>query len=505
MATTRVAAQSATPGESPYGSLDGIEPDENGVVLPTGFTSRIIGTAGEPVAGTDHLWHAYPDGAATFPDDAGGWYYVCNSEVFSFFAANSGGVSAIHFGPEGEILEAYPILSGSQSNCSGGPTPWGTWLSCEEEFDETGRVWECDPTGAQDAVVHDAMGRWAHEAAAVDPVGEQVYMTQDHPAGLLYRFTPDVYPDLSAGILEAATVTGSNVTWTEVPDPLGGSMPTREQIPGATQFNGGEGIWYHDGFVYFTSKGDNSVHAVNVLDQVYSLIWSAGPEPDPVAAVLSGVDNITVSAATGDLYVAEDGGTMEVVIITPDGQVAPFCRVPGHAESEITGPCFDPSGGRLYFSSQRGPTPKAINEIVPAMTMDGRFGGITYEITGPFSGAIPPATTTTLAPPTTPAPSTPPTTEGAPVDTPAPAATDAPADSAPSTTVPSPVTTLAAADAQQSGEDDGSGVAIGIGVAAAAAAAIGAAVFFARRRSDGDEEVQGTAAGPDDDDEPQAR
>jgi hypothetical protein len=495
MAASRATAQTATPGESPYGSLDGIEPDENGIVLPEGFTSRIIGTAGEPVAGTDHLWHAYPDGAATFPDGEGGWYYTCNSEVFSFMAANSGGVSAVHFGSDGEILGAYPILSGSQSNCAGGPTPWGTWLSCEEEFDETGRVWECDPTGEQAAVVHEAMGRWAHEAAAVDPVGEQIYMTQDHPEGLLYRFTPDTYPDLSAGLLEAATVTGSDVTWTEVPDPLGSSVPTREQIPGATRFNGGEGIWYHDGFVYFTSKGDNSVHAIDLLDQAYSLIWRAGPDPDPNAAVLSGVDNITVSTATGDLYVAEDGGTMEVVILTPDGQVAPFCRVPGHEGSEITGPCFDPNGERLYFSSQRAPTPKAMNEIVPAMVAEDRFGGVTFEITGPFNGATPPALTTTLVPPTTPAPSAPPVTETAPADTPA------PTDSAPSTEVPSPVTTLAKADPQQSGDgdDDGSGVAIGIGVAAAAAAAIGAVVFFVRRRSDAGDEALPAADGADDD------
>lgn len=73
----------------------------------------------------------------------------------------------MRFGPTGEIRDAYRILDGTSSNCAGGPTPWATWLSCEE-FEE-GRVWECDPTGRHRARVHDAMGVFKHEAAAVSP------------------------------------------------------------------------------------------------------------------------------------------------------------------------------------------------------------------------------------------------------------------------------------------------------------------------------------------------
>ena len=66
-----------------------------------------------------------------------------------------------------------------------------------------------------------------------------------------------------------------------------------------------------------------------------------------------------MAAASGDVFVAEDGGNLEVVLITPEGDVLPFVRVvePGHEGSEITGPVFSPDGTRLYFSSQRGPTP----------------------------------------------------------------------------------------------------------------------------------------------------
>ena len=70
-------------------------------------------------------------------------------------------------------------------------------------------------------------------------------------------------------------------------------------------------------------------------------------------APLTGVDNITASGA-GELFVAEDGGDMQVCVISPAGRVAPFLRVAGHPRSEVTGPALSPDGSRLYFSSQRG-------------------------------------------------------------------------------------------------------------------------------------------------------
>jgi hypothetical protein len=220
---TVAGAQSSV---GPYGSIDDVEPDDNGVILPPGFTSRIVAIAGESVGDTGYEWHAFPDGAGTFEDGRSGWYHVCNSEVH---VAGAGGVSAIHFAPDGEILEAYRILEGSISNCAGGPTPWGTWLSCEEEAGGHGLVWECDPAGKDPSVAHPAMGLFKHEAVAVDPVAEQLYLTQDEPLGNLYRYTPQAYPDLSAGLLEAATVdpATASVMWTEVPDPSGQSARTK--------------------------------------------------------------------------------------------------------------------------------------------------------------------------------------------------------------------------------------------------------------------------------------
>jgi secreted PhoX family phosphatase len=385
-------------GAGPYGSIEGRAPDANGLLLPEGFTSRVIAVAGEPVAGTGYPWHVFPDGAATFADEErdGGWYHVVNSEVF--LPAGAGGASALRFGPDGEIVDAYRVLEGSTANCAGGPTPWGTWLSCEESLDSQGQVWECDPTGRRPAELRPAMGRWRHEAAAVDPDGEAVYLTEDDPAGRLYRFTPDAYPDLAAGRLDAAVVDAAGaVTWVPVPDPSAAATLVHDQVPAATVFSGGEGIWYHDGSVVFTTKHDNGVHAIDLREQRYRRLWDGTATPEP----LSGVDNVTASAS-GDLFVAEDGGNMELVLITPDGEVVPFLRVLGHDGSEVTGPAFSPDGTRLYFSSQRGPTPRTLSEIAGdrGVTGDSRNGGVTFEVTGPFRQpeAEPrPSPTTTLA------------------------------------------------------------------------------------------------------------
>jgi len=129
--------------------------------------------------------------------------------------------------------------------------------------------------------------------------------------------------------------------------------------------------------VYFTTKGDNRVWTYDPVANSLTIIYDDSTSPTPV---LTGVDNVTVSRS-GDVFVAEDGGNMELVVLSPEGDVAPFLRL-GVSGSEITGPAFDPSGTRLYFSSQRNP-------------------GRTYEITGPFRSAIPPSTTTTTTTSTT--------------------------------------------------------------------------------------------------------
>lgn len=354
------ALRNAWGADGPYGPLRAA--DANGIELPARFSSRVVGCSGQAIAGTSYIWHSAPDGGACFPVADGGWVYASNSELGS----GGGGVGVLRFGASGSITGAYRILGGTSRNCSGGATPWGTWLSCEEIG--TGQVWECDPMGVTPAVVRPAMGRFNHEAAAVDPDRRCVYLTEDHADGRLYRFQPSSWPDLAAGTLEVASVSGSTVTWSPVPDPAGTSTATRDQAAGSTAFNGGEGAWYASGKLWFTTKGDNRVWEIDLVadPQTIRVIYDDNTSPNPV---LTGVDNI-VGSTSDDLFVAEDGGNLELVIIEPNGATSAFLRVLNQTGSELAGPAFDPSGTRLYFSSQRGPT--------------GSGSGVTYEVTGPF-------------------------------------------------------------------------------------------------------------------------
>jgi hypothetical protein len=355
------------------GPLEG--PDANGLLLPRGFRSRVVARSRQaPIAGQAFLWHAAPDGGAVFPAGDGGWIYVSNSEI-PLLGGTSGGASALRFASDGTLRDAYSILSGTSLNCAGGPTPWGTWLSCEEH--SAGTVWECDPQGRAAAVQRLALGTFQHEAVTVDPGRHQLYLTEDMADGRFYRFSPakltsDGFPDLSAGVLEVAEVvegaTGP-VRWhvLDAPNPGPSDVPTRHQVPASTPFDGGEGIWFHDDIVYYTTKGDDRVWAYDARREMLAILYDADMWVEPI---LRGVDNIVV-ARTGDVIVAEDGDDMQIVAITPSGQVAPLLQVVGQAGSEITGPAFDPAGRRLYFSSQRGENNNSAR-------------GITYEVEGPF-------------------------------------------------------------------------------------------------------------------------
>jgi uncharacterized protein DUF839 len=346
-------------GSTRYGPLG--PPDANGLQLAPGFRSRVVARSGDPVGPNGYVWHAAPDGGRCFwaPD---GWIYVSNSEVDVV-----GGVGMLRFDLAGNVIEARRLLDNTNRNCSGGHTPWGTWLSCEEVA--TGRVYEVDPFGVQAPKPRNAMGRFQHEGAAVDGVRQVAYLTEDETNGLFYRYRYSAPNDLSSGVLEAARVDGDVVTWLPVPDPAARQQPTRLQVAGATPFGGAEGVWYDRDVVNFATKFDDKVWAYDVVSSRLSVVYDWTTK---VAPVLRGVDNIAVR--NGDIFVCEDQGILgfpedpELCVIEPNGIVSVFLRAVGQRTSELTGAGFNPAGDRLYLSSQRG--------------VDGR--GLTYEITGPF-------------------------------------------------------------------------------------------------------------------------
>lgn len=388
-ATSASSAAAASPAAGfDFSSLGPLrEPDALGLSLPAGFTARIVAVSGERPAPGASIWHTYPDGGATFAAPDGGWVYANNSEV----PLGAGGVSALRFDRHAQVVGAHRILNGTSTNCAGGATPWGTWLSAEET--SLGRVWECLPFGsASQAAVRPALGTFKHEAVAVDPVHRTLYLTEDEGQGRFYRFVCSESdwpasaprPALKSGRLQVLQVDGvaanqlppdemdlsrpRRVSWVDVSSP---SLPQSvvrgvlgSKAPG-TVFRGGEGLWYFKGIVYFSTKGDNRIWAFEPATQQLQVIYDFATA-SPADRVLSGVDNLTVSRH-GDVLVAEDGGNMELCVILPDRRVKVLLRVHGQDESEITGPAFSPDGTRLYFNSQRG----------------GRQGaglGITYEV-----------------------------------------------------------------------------------------------------------------------------
>jgi secreted PhoX family phosphatase len=402
----RMAEQTGFAG---YGPLE-VDPD--GILdLPAGFTYKIISSQGEPMADGLIVPGKF-DGMCAFPGPKGRVILVRNHELiapdFSAFGpfyeylnvipqsdffdfgqgitpGIGGTTTLVHEPGTNRLVTQFLSLAGTVRNCSDGPTPWGSWLTCEESTQKAvgtytrdhGFVFEVpavSTVGRVAPVELTAMGRFMHEAAAVDPVTGFVYMTEDRPDGLLYRFRPTTAGQLAqGGLLEAlrviaqpGLVTNNHsplnqvpvgldlaVDWVPVLNVLSPNDTLRFEgiAQGAATFARGEGMFSANGSIFFTATDGGLL----LKGQIWELI--PGPnltggvlrlfaEPNN-ASVLENADNITV-APWGDLIICEDGpGTQFLVGVTPNGNFYKFARNALNT-NEVTGATFSPDGSILY-------------------------------------------------------------------------------------------------------------------------------------------------------------
>jgi uncharacterized protein len=413
-------------GNGGYGALLPSRELEGIISVPTGFRAALLSTAGEPMVG-GVVPYAF-DGMAAFRAGPDRVRLVRNHEVRDaaavsrafgerpYDAAGPGGTTTVEvqLRPDGEahMIRQFASLTGTCVNCAGGPTPWNSWISCEETVEGTGagrtrnHGYPFEVPAASNGPVTPvplrAMGRFEHEALAVDPATGWVYLTEDRTPAGFYRFTPAVAGQLSqGGTLEALAVVGVDgyntrvnqsvlsphrVRWVTIDNPdsddpvlPSGYVYNQGLAKGAAQFARLEGCWYGDKSIFFnaTTGGNAGVGQVwqyhtgrNELQLVFE---------SPSTDVLSSPDNMCVSPR-GGLVICEDGiETNFVRGLTREGRIFDLVRN-NLNRSEWAGACFSPQGRTLFVNLQGETSPQE---------NPGSDKGMTFAIWGPWeAGAL---------------------------------------------------------------------------------------------------------------------
>jgi uncharacterized protein len=306
-----------------------------------------------------------------------------------------GGTSKMVYNLKTQKIESqFLTLVGTIRNCAGGTTPWNSWLSCEESvltpsdgFGKShGYIFEVPAavTGLVEPIPLTAMGRFNHEAAAVDPRTGIVYLTEDRGDSLFYRFIPNVVGDLQkGGKLQALVIKGQqqydtrnwveakmqiqqwlDAEWVDLNNPESpkDDLRIRGSKDGAAMFARGEGIHWGENELYFCCTNGGAKQLGQVMRYQPSQFEGQSNEsqaPGRIQLFLESADkslfnfgdNLTVTPF-GHLMVCEDQYTAVVNNhlrgVTPQGQAYPFASL--HLQTELAGACFSPDGEILFVN-----------------------------------------------------------------------------------------------------------------------------------------------------------